>query len=66
MLTELRLRYKTACDQIANEQLTGDAWTDYQIRRVTGDLCAERNRIGAKAWADHKFDLKAEREWRNV
>ena len=63
-LAALRQRYNQCQDQIDNEKLTGDAHTDYQIRRVTYDLCAERNRIAQQAWDDYSFHLKAEREYK--
>lgn len=62
-LKTLRQRYNVLCDQIANERLTGDAWTDYNIRKTTGDLCAARNHTGLEAWTEHQFDLKKEREF---
>lgn len=61
-LAALRARYNQCQDQIDNEKLTGDSHTDYHIRKVTHELCCERNRIGQQAWETYDFHLKAERE----
>ena len=51
-LAALEARLNTVVEQIANEKLTGDSFTDYKIRYATGDLCAERNRLKQQAFEE--------------
>ena len=56
-LKALEARLAVVVSQIANEKLTGDAFTDYKIRYVTGDLCAERNRLKQEAFRNYEVHL---------
>lgn len=63
-LTALRASYKRAQEQIANEKLTGDSYTDYVIRKETSEICDRRNGIAQDAWNEYQFDLK--KEWEHA
>jgi hypothetical protein len=52
-LKEIKTRLVTVEGQIANEQLTSDHYINYHIRRVTSDLCVERNMLKSLAFDEY-------------